>query len=274
MPELPEVETIKNDLAKSLVGMRITGLWWDSPKQLKPSPQMVEDNIIGTTIEKIERRAKIIQFFLSNQKILIVHLKLTGRLLIRDRKEPADKWAHIILRLSDNLDLRFCDMRKFGYLRIMSDEKELDEVLKEFGPEPFTPEFTVEKFKKILSVFSLPIKILLMDQKKIAGVGNIYANEALFLAGINPRIQANTLSNGQMVQLFHCLLKVLTEGIKFRGASDQSYLDAFGREGEYQKHFRVYQQDNKSCPNKCGGKIVRMKLGGRGTFYCPKCQKL
>lgn len=274
MPELPEVETIKSDLQKTLIGKRILGLWWDSPKQLKPTPAIVEKNIVGSTITKISRRAKLIQFFLSNQAIFIVHLKLTGRLLIRKTKDREDKWTHIILNLTDGLDLRFCDMRKFGYLKLIGDDKELDKILKEFGPEPFTEEFTLERFQKILSSSSLPVKILLMDQKKIAGVGNIYANDALFLAGINPKLKASKLSNDQANKLYLELLKVLEEGIKYRGASDQSYLDAYGREGAYQKHFRVYQQDGKNCPNNCGEKIVRITLGGRGTFYCPKCQML
>ncbi len=274
MPELPEVETIKQDLQKTLIGKKITGLWWDSPKQLKPTPAIVEKNIVGSTITKISRRAKLIQFFLSNQTIFIVHLKLTGRLLIRKTKDGEDKWSHIILKLSNGLELRFCDMRKFGYLKLIGDDKELDKILEEFGPEPLTAEFTLERFQKILPSSSLPVKILLMDQKKIAGVGNIYANDALFLAGINPKKKADKLSSDKTIKLYEALLKVLKEGIKYRGASDQSYLDAYGREGAYQKHFRVYQQDGKPCLNNCGEKIARIKLGGRGTFYCPKCQTL
>lgn len=274
VPELPEVETIKNDLQKTLTGEKILGLWWDSTKQLKPSPSSVEKNIVGMTIEKIARRAKLIQFYLSNKKILVAHLKLTGRLLIRKSQDEKDRWSHIILKLSDGRELRFCDMRKFGYMRLIESEEELNEILKEFGPEPLTPEFTQEKFQEILSRFKGPIKLLLMDQTKVAGVGNIYANDALFLAGIHPQAKANKLLSDQAIKLYQSLLKVLEEGIKYRGASDQSYLDAFGKEGQYQRHFRVYSRDGEDCLNHCGSKIKRIVVGGRGTFFCPKCQTM
>lgn len=276
MPELPEVETIKQDLQKILVGKKILSVWTDSPKQLKPSCKVFEEEIVGAIIQEIKRRAKLLQFFLSNGKILVVHLKLSGRLLIRKNGDPLDQWLHAVLKLSEGFELRFCDLRKFGYLRVIEDEKELEKLLAEFGPEPFTPEFTLEKFREILSSFRGPIKLLLMDQKKIAGVGNIYANEALFLAGIAPQKKACDLVQKEpekVKKLYEALLEVLRRGIKYRGASDQAYLDAFGRKGSYQEHFLVYQQDGKFCPNKCHEVIRRITLGGRGTFFCPRCQR-
>jgi len=273
MPELPEVETIKNDLEKTLVGKKILGVETDSPKQIQPSLVIVQKAVAGTTIKKIQRRAKLLQIFLSNNKILVAHLKLTGRLLVRKAEEPKDEWQHAVFRLGESLELRFCDLRKFGWIRLMEDEKKLEGLLSEFGPEPFTPEFTLEKFRDILSKWGRPIKLLLMDQKKIAGVGNIYANEALFLAGIAPHKRANSLSLKEQSKLYETLEQVLKEGIEYRGASDQAYLDAFGQKGQYQEHFRVYGRVGKPCPNQCGGNIKRMTLGGRGTFFCPKCQK-
>lgn len=288
MPELPEVETIRQDLQKTLVGKEILGVETDSAKQLQPSLAVVQKAIIGATIKKIERRAKLLQFFLDNGKILVTHLKLTGRLLVRKKGNPADEWQHAVFKLSDGWELRFCDLRKFGWIKVVEDEKELDKLLAEFGPEPFVgqassglqPEasaerqalLTLEKFREILSKWGRPIKILLMDQSQIAGVGNIYTNEALFLAGIAPHKRANSLSLREQSKLYECLEQVLKEGIKYRGASDQAYLDAFGQKGRYQEHFRVYGRAGKPCPNKCGGVIHRMTLGGRGTFFCEKCQ--
>lgn len=283
MPELPEVETIRSDLQKVLVGKEILGVETDSPKQLQPSPSVVEQSVVGTTIKEIKRRAKLLQIYLDNGKILIIHLKLTGRLLIRKQDDPKDEWQHTVFKLGErgegkgeSLELRFCDLRKFGWIRLIENEKELDKLLAEFGPEPLTTEFTLEKFKDILSRWGRPIKLLLMDQTKIAGMGNIYANEALFLAGISPQKKARDLAGkepGKAKKLYQALNQVLKEGIKYRGASDQAYLDAFGKEGHYQEHFRVYGQKGKPCPNKCGGIIRRMTLGGRGTFFCPACQR-
>ncbi len=283
MPELPEVETIRGDLQKTLVGREILEVETDSLKQLQPSLAVMQKGVVGVTIKEVRRRAKLLQIFLDNGKILVVHLKLTGRLLIRKQNDPKDDWQHAILKLGgrgkgkgESSELRFCDLRKFGWIRLIENEKELEKLLSEFGPEPLTAEFTLEKFKEILSKWGRPIKILLMDQKKIAGVGNIYANDALFLAGIAPQKRARDLVQkepAKVEKLYQTLNQVLKEGIKYRGASDQAYLDAFGREGHYQEHFRVYGQKEKPCPNKCGGIIKRMTLGGRGTFFCPKCQK-
>lgn len=290
MPELPEVETIRGDLQKTLVGREILGVETGSPKQIQPSLAVVQKGVVGATIKEIKRRAKLLQIFLGNGRILVIHLKLTGRLLIRKAGSPKDEWQHAIFKLkaqnpkrktksqnskveNGDLELRFCDLRKFGWIRLVENERELDGLLAELGPEPLTSEFTLEKFKEILSKWGRPIKILLMDQKKIAGVGNIYANDALFLAGISPQKRGRDISPEKAKKLYETLNQVLKEGIKYRGASDQAYLDAFGKAGHYQEHFRVYGQKGKPCPNKCGGIIRRMTLGGRGAFFCPACQR-
>lgn len=280
MPELPEVETIRGDLDKTLRGKKILGMETDSPKQFQPSFETVEKNIVGATIKEIKRRAKLILFYLSHGKILVIHLKLTGRLLIRKQGESQDEWQHAVFRLSDGLELRFADLRKFGYLKLAETEKELEHLLGEFGPEPFVGQTSsgqafliLEKFREILNSSGKPIKILLLDQKKIAGVGNIYANEALFLAGVDPGRKAKDLLPEEKEKLYQSLNQVLEEGIKYRGASDQIYLDAFGKEGKYQEHFRVYSRVGKPCLGNCGGMVKRISLGGRGTFFCPNCQK-
>ncbi len=185
MPELPEVETIKKDLSKLIVGKKILNITTDSPKQVQPSLEAMKKAVVGATIKKIERRAKLLQIFLSNGKILVIHLKLTGRLLVRKKGTPQDNWQHVTLTLSGDKELRFADLRKFGWIRLVGDEKELGKMLTEFGPEPLD-DLNLKEFQTILSSSSRPIKILLMDQKKIAGIGNIYASDALFLAKIHP----------------------------------------------------------------------------------------
>jgi len=280
MPELPEVETIRQDLNKLIVGKKICNIESDSPKQIQPSLEAVKKAVVGAEIKSVGRRAKLIQIFLDNGKILAIHLKLTGRLLVRKEGASEDQWQHVVFKMTtdnrgqraEDLELRFCDLRKFGWIRLIEDEQQLEKLLSEFGPEPLD-DLTLEKFKEILSRKGMPIKPVLMDQKEIAGVGNIYANEALFLAGIDPKRPAKSLDPSEQSKLYEALEQVLKEGIKYRGASDNSYLDAQGRKGYYQEHFRVYAQAGRPCPNKCGGKIKRITLGGRGTFFCPKCQR-
>ena len=271
MPELPEVETIRRDLERLIIGKKIVEITTDSPKQVKPSLAVMKKVIVGTTIKKIERRAKLLQIFLSNGQILVIHLKLTGRLLVRKKGAPKDDWQHVIISLSGNQELRFADLRKFGWVRLLKDEKELEKLLTEFGPEPLAG-LDLVTFEKILGSSSRPIKILLMDQKKIAGVGNIYANDALFLAKIDPRRPAKKVSEEETKRLLKAIEKVLKAGIKYRGASDQYYLDALGRKGAYQDHFLTYGRAGKKCFD-CRREIKRIKVGGRGTFYCPSCQK-
>lgn len=301
MPELPEVETIRRGLSQMIVGCKITNFWTDSPKQVHPSLEIMDKAIVGTTIEKIERRAKILQIFLDNGKILAIHLKLTGRLIVRKKSAPKDDWQHIVLSLrvatllrndaEINLELRFCDARKFGWLRLLENLGELEK-LAGYGPEPFdslllasfgaaqdkqgktllNPAFTPDYLQKIFSKSSKPVKVVIMDQEKIAGVGNIYANDALFLAKVDPRTPSKQLNNLAIQQLFNALETVLKRGLQYGGASDQYYLNAKGEKGFYQEHFLVYGKTGKPCPNKCGGIIKRIVVGGRGTFYCTKCQ--
>jgi len=272
MPELPEVETIKKDLTRLIVGKKILDIKTDSPKQIKPSLGAVKKAIVGASVKKIERRAKLLQIFFSNGKVLIIHLKLTGGLLVRKKGSARDKWQHVTLVLSGNRELRFTDLRKFGWVKLLKDKKELEKILAEFGLEPLD-DLGLKEFRTIAASTSRAIKVLLMDQKKIAGIGNIYACDALFLAKIHPEKKANEMKDNEVKKLFEAIEKVLKAGSKYRGASDQYYLDALGHKGSYQDHFLVYGRAGEKC-FKCDGKIGKIKIGGRGTYYCPKCQKL
>lgn len=272
MPELPEVETIRRQLSQSIIGYRIADIWFDNPKALQPNAKAFVKGVRGAVITKIERRAKILQFFLQNNATFIVHLKLTGRLLIRKPSDPKVLYAHVILRLDkdkDKKELRFSDSRKFGYLRFLQLD-ELKKMLLGFGPEPLS-DLTLTKFEAILKKNKKTIKEVLMDQTKISGIGNIYANDALWLAKIDPRTSSQTILPVKVVILFKAVEEVLKEGLKTGGASDQWYLNAYGQKGEYQKYFKVYGKNGKPC-SRCGTIIKRIVIGSRGTFYCPKCQ--
>lgn len=271
MPELPEVETIRIQLESLIVGKKILEIATDTPKMLLPSPAEVTKAVAGVKITKIARRAKLIQLFLSNGRILICHLKLTGRLLVRKNSDPKDDWQRITISLSDGLELRFADLRKFGWLKLLAGEKELTKIFSEFGPE--ATKMKAGEFGKILSVSQRPIKIVLMDQAKISGLGNIYANEALWLAGINPTKESKKLGTEEQKELYEAILKVLKAGLKYGGASDQFYLDAKGAKGHYQEHFLVYGQEGEVCSRCKKVKIAKIQLGGRGTYLCPACQR-
>ena len=270
MPELPEVETIKLQLEKLIVGKEILAIETDTPKMVQPSPTALQKAIIRAKITKIVRRAKLIQFYFDNGRVLISHLKLTGRLLVRRKSDPKDDWQRIIVSLSGGLELRFADLRKFGWLKLITDNTELKKILGGYGPE--ADKVTLKEFGEILAKTSRPIKVVLMDQATISGIGNIYAADALNLAKIDPRRPAKSLNSGEEKALQEAILKVLKLGIKFGGASDQFYLDALGAKGHYQDHFLVYNRQGEKCFN-CGSPIKKIRLAGRGTYFCPECQK-
>jgi len=264
MPELPEVETIRLQLKKFLVEKKITGI------EIKKSKSFPNDSklVIGAKVIDVRRFGKVCVIDLDNKYSLLVHLKLTGQLLVNGIIGPHTR---VIINF-DSDNLIFNDLRIFGWIKVVkTDEAENSGFIGKLGPEPFR-DLTFDLFKQALEKTTRPIKIILMDQEKISGVGNIYANDALWLAKINPKTPANQLSNQLTNQLFDAILKVLKDGIKYGGASDQHYLKPDGTRGEYQKHFLVYGRSGEPCL-KCKIRIVRIVIGGRGTFYCPNCQK-
>lgn len=291
MPELPEVETIRLQLDKVLPGLMI------SEVKIFKQKSFIGDKkyIIGERIVGIRRFGKLLVFNLSNGLLLAIHLKMSGQLVYRGIHQPTrqyipdpllkvlpNKHTRIIIEFSNSDRLYFNDLRIFGWMKIaLSGKREavsskkylkINDLIKNLGPEPLR-DLTIDKFKDILKSSNKPVKLILMDQEKLSGVGNIYANDSLFLAGINPTIKAKTLNNGQMIKLLNCLEKVLKNGIKWGGASQNNFRDAFGEMGKVQEHFYVYAREGKKCL-KCKANIKKMKLGGRGTFYCPVCQKV
>ncbi len=269
MPELPEVETITRDLQPRVVGREIVSveLYW--PKALeKPSPEDFVKGIAGRRIESLSRRGKYLIFRLSGEKYLIVHLRMTGRLMHRSGEEAEDPHTRAIFELDDGSQLRYTDPRKFGKLWLVDDP---NEVVGKLGPEPFSADFTCDYLAGILAKRSGPVKPLLLDQTLIAGIGNIYADEALFLAGIHPKRSARSLSRPEVVRLHNAIRSVLKLGIANRGTTLSDYRDAFGEKGRHQEFLKVFRHAGKPCPV-CGTMIQRIVLGGRGTFFCPRCQ--
>ena len=306
MPELPEVETIRRQLDKELKGYAISAVQTDFTKSFRPSFETVNRVIVGGVIKAFDRQAKLLILRLllpvkesPRQVYLIFHLKLTGQLLVRKPKDPADKYVRSVFTLvappgklresnrskipdlnsSDprsnglgSMELRFADARKFGYVKLITDKKEMGDLLKSYGPEPFK-DLKLKNFTQILKSSARPIKTILLDQEKISGIGNIYANDALWLAGLDPRRASHKVTKSQAGRLYKAILVVLKRGLKYGGASDQWYVQAHGEKGKYQEHFLVYGKNGEKC-QRCGAEIKRIVVGGRGTFYCPACQSL
>lgn len=274
MPELPEIETIKRGLEKRIVGLVISGVVYDTAKMLKPSPEKVIKTSQGAKIIKIARRAKMLLVYLDHQRVLAFHLKLNGQLLVRRTADPPDKYVHVSFLLNQDRELRFAEQRKFGWVQLLEGEEEIENRLGRLGSEPLEAGFDAAYLGQMLAGTSRAIKIVLMDQQKIAGVGNIYATEALFNAGIDPKRPANNLSDSEVAVLYENLIKVLEQGIKYEGATDRdgAYLQVTGEPGHFQEHFAVYGREGEDCLN-CRAKIKKVKLGGRGTYFCPRCQK-
>ncbi|MDD5288683.1 MAG: bifunctional DNA-formamidopyrimidine glycosylase/DNA-(apurinic or apyrimidinic site) lyase [Dehalococcoidales bacterium] len=270
MPELPEVETVKNQLSPYVIGRCITGitLLWDKIVKA-PSPQEFISRTAGQKITGIERHGKYLIISLSSGDKLIIHLKMTGSLLLGKEGEPAPKYTRAVIHFDNSVVIFFRDPRKFGVLKLIKDIGEIDSKL---GPEPLEDDFTLSIFSNRLENHKAPIKALLLDQKFLAGVGNMYADEALFKAKIHPERASNSLKKPEIERLYHAVRKVLMAGIEYGGASIVTYFHPDGSAGTAHQHFNVAHGQKKDCPA-CGCPIGRIVVRGRGTYYCPKCQK-
>ncbi|HSX58304.1 MAG TPA: DNA-formamidopyrimidine glycosylase, partial [Candidatus Saccharimonadales bacterium] len=270
MPELPEVETIRRDLEKEIVGHKIVDLTFSVPKMLQPSPEAVQ-KVIGRHIVTAGRVGKLLLLGIENDGTVGIHLKLSGRLLIRNQSDPEDKFNYVTFKLDDGRELRFADFRKFGYVKMIENSVQLTEIKDKYGPEPLTKEFTFDALKKVLSKPNRAVKTVIMDQEKIAGVGNIYADEALWYAKIHPETLASSLNDQQLEALYQGIIKAIEQGIADRGTSVDDYLDIYGKEGGHAKNLNVFRQNGEPC-SRCGTIILKIRVGGRGTHFCPSCQ--
>ncbi|OGY15466.1 MAG: DNA-formamidopyrimidine glycosylase [Candidatus Blackburnbacteria bacterium RIFCSPLOWO2_02_FULL_44_9] len=297
MPELPEVETIRLGLEKYLVGKKVEKIELRLPKIVLEGSLY---GLVGAMVERVRRFGKVLVLDFSPSASddpmtagqvlsLVCHIKLTGQLVLtgvsqvvqvsRDKVGTLpNPWTHLIVHFQDGVKLFYNDIRQFGWIRVLpSSEVQNFKFINELGPEPDIAQagggaLTLESLRRILAGKKTSIKTLLLDQSRIGGVGNIYANDGLFLAGIDPKRAAGSLTSKEVEDLYDALLTVLKRGLEYGGASELTYVNALGGEGEYQKHFLVYAQNGKPC-KKCGTKIEKIKLGGRGTYFCPECQK-
>jgi formamidopyrimidine-DNA glycosylase len=270
MPELPEVETIVRGLREPLVGRQFTGVRvsWEN-LIARPSVEEFEQGLVGQRILGLKRRGKYLVFALSGGGSLIIHLRMTGRFLIKNPGDELDKYDHLIFELDDGRELRFNNMRKLGRVYLVDDA---DEIVGRLGPEPLDDDFVPADFAALLSARWGMIKPLLLNQRFIAGIGNIYADEALFAACIHPERGADTLTTEEIERLYHTTRRVLRQGIENRGTTLSAYRDAEGGEGRNQEYLRVSRRTGQPCP-RCGTPIERTVVGGRGTYFCPGCQK-
>lgn len=269
MPELPEVETIKNELAPWVVGQSFAKVTIVDPKVVcGGSAREVRRGLLGQKIESLERRGKYLIFSLSDGKSLIIHLRMTGSLLL-DPKE-ADRYVRAVFHLSSGHRFVFKDRRRLGLLWLADDA---DAVVCKLGPEPLDTGFTPRVLRQRLGRHHIPIKAALLDQRIVAGIGNMYADEALFAAHIHPLRKADELSAAEVRTLHNNIRRILRAAIGSKGASVDTYVRPQGELGTAHFDFKVAHKGNESCPI-CGSIIERCVVQNRGTYFCPKCQAL
>jgi formamidopyrimidine-DNA glycosylase len=271
LPELPEVETVVRGLREPLVGRRVEGMWYDWARMIRVAdPERLGDQIHGQTVRAVNRRAKYILCELDHD-LLVVHLGMTGRLYVtsNDDVQDADRWVHFRLQLDGGQQLRFSDPRKFGFVSLTDNIASLVKL----GPEPLTDDFSAAVLGERLRKHHKAIKALLLDQAFVAGVGNIYADEALHQAGIHPLRPADSLTSEEIARLHIAIRETLERGIAREGASISWYRKPDGTAGEMQDHFFVYDREGEPCYH-CGQPIEKIRVAQRGTHFCPECQPL
>ena len=274
MPEMPEVETIRRTLTKKVEGRMIQNLDVRLPRLIKwPSPESFQAIIRGKQILSLERRGKYLIFHLEDAWLLVVHLRMTGRLQYVSSEKELDKYARIIFFLDNQDVLVYSDTRTLGTLYLIpADEVWRISGLVKMGPEPLTPEFTIEYFREGLKKRQAKIKALLLDQSFIGGLGNIYVDESLYLAAIHPERVANSLSDDESKNLFFAVNQVIGDSIVHGGTTFRDYRDGLGNRGSHQRHLKVYGRKGEYC-ERCESTILWKEVGGRGTHYCEICQK-
>lgn len=289
MPELPEVETVKRGLCKLIIGRKIKTVKSDYPKGFPNSKSDVDKFLINSTITDIRRRGKVVLIDLSTKYTLLIHLKMTGQLVFVDKNSHfgaghpndslvgklPDKSTRVIFDFNDGSTLYFNDQRKFGWVKLVPTENINDvESIKKMGPDALDPNLTPDEFiARFARRRNTSIKAALLDQSVIAGVGNIYSDEALWGAKIHPMRRVGSLSKSEFEKLYSELRFVLNLAIEKGGSTDRNYVDAEGKKGSYLKFARVFRKEGLKCP-RCGHEIIKIRVAGRGTHICPNDQRL
>jgi formamidopyrimidine-DNA glycosylase len=278
MPELPEVETVRRGLARSMEGRRIAAAEFRRPDLRKAFPKGLAQRIEGIPIERLGRRAKYILVHFADGGVLLVHLGMAGRMVLSPpgaAEPPADPHDHVVFRLEDGAVVRFNDARRFGMMDYAREDALADHpLLKDLGPEPLGNEFSGPVLAERLAGKITPIKAALLDQRVVAGLGNIYVSESLYGAGLSPRRVAATVVGGRAERLATAIRDVLNRAIAAGGSSLRDYVQASGELGYFQHEWAVYGKEGEPCPGcDCGGGIRRIVQSGRSTFYCPRRQR-
>jgi len=286
MPELPEVETIRRDLASRIVKDKVTQVEIRDTKTVKNTAGSFRTLVVGKKVEDIDRKGKLLALELDSGQYILVHLKMTGQLIWKSKHKIvagghsfsdsacnfSERFTRLVLTFSSGGKLYFNDMRRFGYVKVVTKEEKEKVFANNFGPEPLTKEFTPEAFGKLFAKRTTNIKALLLNQKLIAGLGNIYVDETLFAAGIRPTRRANTITKPEIAKLYLEINRIIALAIKHRGTTFYSFVDCEGEKGSFVHLLKVYDRAGEKCA-KCGGMVAKTRVAGRGTHYCPKCQK-
>lgn len=271
MPELPEVETVKNGLKKKVKGRRILScrvLW---PGIIAyPDKETFIKEIANQTIKDLSRRGKFIIFHLDDY-VLISHLRMEGKYFIKEESTPLTKHDHVIFNLDNHENLIYNDTRKFGKMYLLKDINDINSPLNKLGKEPWDEDLTITYLKEKLNK-KKAIKTLLLDQEIITGIGNIYADEVLFLSHINPEEYGTNLTNKNLSDIIKYTKEILEKSISLGGSTIHSYASVDGITGHFQQELLVHGKVGEPCPN-CKNKIIKITVNGRGTYYCPHCQK-
>jgi formamidopyrimidine-DNA glycosylase len=272
MPELPEVETIRRQLEPQLRGRAIATLEVLDPRWTRPFPPgEVAAAVAGRRIEGLDRRGKYLLLRLNGDETLVMHLRMTGNLLLIEEERPDEKYLRARIRLDDGRELRFTDPRRFGEAFVLGPAALEERFRGRLGVEPLSEEFTVEELGRAAAGSRAPLKSFLLNQARLAGVGNIYADEALFRARLHPVSPAGSMREEHLVALRDGVVAALLAGLDGGGASIDDYRDSRGERGAMQDEFLVHRREGEPCP-RCGETIRRIVVGGRSTYYCPGCQ--
>lgn len=274
MPELPEVETIRRDLADELEGRRFVDTRVHQADILMnlPSPEAFHREVVGRTVRRLERRAKYLLFRLDDERVLQVQLRMTGRFALGTERPDPSEFRHVAaeLDLDDGRTLWYDDMRRLGGFRLLPADRWGEEE-RRLGPEPLADGFGPGALGRALEGSRAPVKNLLLDQERLAGVGNIYASEALHVAGIDPRRPGRELAPDEVERLHAALRSVLSEALEHAGTTFRDYRAVNGRSGSFQDRLRVYAREGEACP-RCADTVRRIVQAGRSSYFCPGCQ--
>ncbi|MGD6816822.1 DNA-formamidopyrimidine glycosylase [Metabacillus sp. 84] len=275
MPELPEVETVRRTLSELVKGKEIEAIEVRWPKMIKRPDDVLQfqDALKGQTIRDIGRRGKFLMFSLDDY-VLVSHLRMEGKYSLYESQDEPGKHTHVIFRFKDGSHLRYDDVRKFGTMHLFEKGMEQQNLpLSQLGPEPFSEEFSADYLAEKLSRTNRMIKVVLLDQRIVTGLGNIYVDEALFRAGLHPDKPAKELSIDEISRLKESVISTLHEAVEQGGSTIRSYINSQGKIGMFQLQLFVYGRKNEPC-KKCGTLIEKKTTGGRGTHYCPVCQPM